>query len=176
MTEEKFAKDQIRRLSGLDGFPKDTKAIHELVFALMVCTTDAQASRVVDDILGQSQFGSKCPYPADVRRLSYERVENEKAKVAPMPVRRAHCPRCHDHGFFGGYFPGGEKEASPWQWCSCAAAQEKRSREPSFIDDANARRERLIKLFSVTEPVSAIVDELAKRKRLANVEPYHGEF
>jgi hypothetical protein len=167
MIEEKLAKDQIRRLSGLSFFPKDTKAVHELVLALMVCEKDSQAMRVITDIIANSP---ECPAPAIIRGMSYDRAETERAAKV-QPIRRAaHCPICHDAGFFGGHLPG-NKNAGPWQWCDCAAAREERHRNPNLVDDANRAREKLIAKFPGAASMGEIVNTLAARKEI-----YHGTF
>lgn len=153
MIEEKLAKDQIRRLSGLSFFPKDTKAVHELVNALRVCETDLQAARVITELLESAQ---ECPAPALIRGLSYDRIEAEKAAKV-QPIRRAaHCPQCQDFGYFGGFLPG-SKNAGPWQWCDCAAAREERQRNPSVVDDANTARNKLLARYPNARSMSEII-------------------
>lgn len=166
MIEEKLAKDQIRRLSGLDGFPKDTKAIHELVLALMVCTKDSQAINLITDILGEAQ---RAPAPAVIRTMAYERQEAERAAKV-QPIRRAaHCPQCHDAGYHGGGLPG-TKNCGPWQWCDCAAAREERQRNPGVVDAANAARDKLLAKY----PNARSMDEIIKAH--VSKDRYVGEF
>lgn len=81
MIEKAFAKAQVARLSQLDGFPREAPAVGELVLALMVCKTDSTAMQVVTEIIDNAQGGSRCPYPADIRRMVYDRqAEGEKRK------------------------------------------------------------------------------------------------
>lgn len=166
MIEEKFAKDQIRRMSGLDGFPKDTKAVHELVCALMVCTKDSQAIQLISDILGEAQ---RAPAPAVIRTMAYERQESERA-LKLVPVKRAaHCPECRDIGYIGGGLPGTKNEGH-WQWCDCAAAREERQRYPNLVDEANASRDKLLKAYPNARSMTDMI------RSLVSGEVYRGDF
>ena len=78
------------------------------------------------------------------------------------------CSRCHDRGFMGGGLPG-EKYESPWRWCSCPVAAELRDRQPELINQSNAAREKLIRLF----PGKAQIVRLAEA---VESDGYSGDF
>jgi hypothetical protein len=69
------------------------------------------------------------------------------------------CGLCQDRGWRGGSIDG--PYASPYRWCTCPAADERRNREPELVDDGNRSREALIVLF-------------AKREKFGD--GYRGEF
>lgn len=138
ITDDK-AKEQLARMSQLDGFPRDKGSFNELKYALMVCETPGEATKLIDDIMQTVTVGQKCPYPADIRRMAYDRA----ARV-PEPAVKHKCSRCQDCGIFGGEISG--KFAGPWKWCDCATAQTRMAIEPNIIVEANQAREKLVRM------------------------------
>lgn len=66
MAEKEFCKKQIRRLTGLDFFPRsDTPAIAELVAALQWAPSDGEAESLVTWWIKNCR---KAPAPADIMR------------------------------------------------------------------------------------------------------------
>ena len=92
MIDESFAREQVARLSGLDQFPKASAAIKELMLALQAAKTKAIAEQVISTVLEVSTSDNpRCPLPADIRRLVWERNEAEGTKPR--------CPRCGGTGW-----------------------------------------------------------------------------
>ncbi len=130
MCSEKFAKTQIRRLSQLDGFPRDTVAIDELIAALCKARSEEQATGIVSDIISTAVVGSKCPYPADISRMIYDRRPQAEAAKAVV-----NCSECDDSGLSDS---GGE-----WFFCSCAAGARARQDDPKAAERSNEAAERI---------------------------------
>lgn len=95
MIDEVYARQQIRRLSGLSFFPVDPVAAKEMVVALRdVAKDEAMALAVIDDLLATA---TECPKPADIRRAVHSKgAAKEKDYAVPNPTE---CLVCSDTGF-----------------------------------------------------------------------------
>lgn len=91
MIETQFAAGQAQRLSGLPGFPKESEAKRELVFALQVFPRHEHVVAFVDDWLKRE---SRCPLPVDIRRIANQLVEAEEETA-----KRSGCGLCHGVGY-----------------------------------------------------------------------------
>lgn len=94
MIEEAYARQQIRRLSGLSFFPTDPIAVKEMVVALRDVANDEAAARTTID--GMLAACTECPKPAEIRRAVHASVTAAaKDYTVPGPTR---C-ECGDSGF-----------------------------------------------------------------------------
>lgn len=95
MIEESYARQQIRRLSGLSFFPTDPVAVKEMVVALRDVAKDEAAARAtVDELLAAA---TECPKPAEIRRAVHARgAADAKDYNKPQPTK---CGKCDDSGF-----------------------------------------------------------------------------
>ena len=85
----------------------------------------------------------------------------------PVVADRDACVTCGGHGIYGGQIGTGQFDG-PWKWCGCPAGEERRSREPGLVSEANTAREKIIRKFG-SKPLPGMLKQLAE-------EPYHGEF
>ena len=86
----------------------------------------------------------------------------------PVVADRDACATCGGHGIYGGQIGTGQFDG-PWKWCGCPAGEERRSREPGLVSEANAAREKIIRKFGA-KPLPGML------KQLAGEDGYHGEF
>ena len=133
MISQKFASEQVDRLSGLNFFPKPVKgdaqsqaAYKELRLALECAATDAIGKLVVDDWLRNS---ADSPKPAELRKAAYdenERLERqEAAKYKPPAPRQAHCYQCQDFGITES--TSADDYASVASYCDCSVGRTRRA-------------------------------------------------
>lgn len=88
MIEKDTAKQQIRRLSGLDKFPTTSDAITELVLAIQVAEMDSIAIRFIDEWLHTE---TEAPKPSHMRIMLYDLNQAIKTK-------RKQCKLCDGSG------------------------------------------------------------------------------
>lgn len=96
MIDITFATEQIRRLGGLNYFPREyPAALEELIQVAMTAETEEACRKAFDSILYDSD---DCPKPSDIRRVIA--VENEKAREIARTERTAPktCPLCNGYG------------------------------------------------------------------------------
>jgi len=93
MIDEKYAKDQVRRLQAMKFFPSDPVAAKELITALLSADDEKRAKAAVDNFLATTQ---ECPTPADIRRA----VIREDAPEYSLPFEQPSdvCPACNGIG------------------------------------------------------------------------------
>ena len=114
MLSEAFATDQIARLSQLRGFPRDEKALDELVLALRGANSEKQAEEVVDLwIRGVEHMA--CPEPADIRLAVHSAKQAAIEYTLDKNVGEL-CARCQSLG----HFLSEGKQVR----CDCIAGQE----------------------------------------------------
>lgn len=97
MIDITFATEQVRRLGGLNYFPREyPEALEELISVAMTAESENACRKAFDSILYDSD---DCPKPADLRRVIA--VENEKAREIAKTERLAPriCPLCRGQGF-----------------------------------------------------------------------------
>jgi hypothetical protein len=98
MISEEFAKEQVRRMGGLNYLPRDNEAaLAELIKAAMNAETEFACRRAFDSILHDSD---DCPKPADLIRVI--NVENESVQELRPAVKK--CPNCGGTSFVHGTF------------------------------------------------------------------------
>ena len=85
MITKDFAKLQIARMQGLDGFPRNPESLAELVIAMEISETEEQARLVGSDILREF---TRCPKPAEIRRAINALNEGQ------WEPRQNQCPDC----------------------------------------------------------------------------------
>lgn len=96
MTTAKEAAAQIERFSGLDKYPRGAEraaGLKELRIAAEAARTPELLRRVVDDWISSQR---ECPKPADLRRVIWERNEQEETEARR---RTAECPECGGDGW-----------------------------------------------------------------------------
>jgi hypothetical protein len=92
MIDQNIAAEQVRRLSGLDHYPRgeDQKAgLRELRKTAEAAHSAKVLERVIDDILATT---NRCPAPAHLRAALWEEGEKHKEKQAT-------CPKCGGTGW-----------------------------------------------------------------------------
>jgi hypothetical protein len=98
MITEQFAIEQVRRLGGLNFFPRDNPAaFEELVKAAMTAETEEACRKGFDTILFDSD---DCPKPADIIRVMG--IENEKINEH-RPLKKKHS-LCGGTGYVHGVY------------------------------------------------------------------------
>lgn len=95
MIDKPYAKQQVERLSQLDGFPHEKAAFDELVLA-MRCASSAQAAKTLVD--GWIATERMCPKPADLRKLAFAAEHSDEYELKPKTGR---CERCGGTGWVG---------------------------------------------------------------------------
>jgi hypothetical protein len=112
------AMQQIRRLSGLTGWPKANAAQAELAKSLAQAVGSDHAREVINNLLADSEF---CPKPCTITRL----LALSKGKYASGPTRP--CGRCQNTGWLHGSANGhGNFEETRYDTatkCPCGAAE-----------------------------------------------------
>jgi hypothetical protein len=108
-----FLKGEVRRLSGLRGFPTTTPAKTELKRALANAKTLDHASATINRILTTALF---CPSPAEVRQALESTPTAKQASAG--------CERCHGSGWW--HQPMENSTHGCQVCCSCAAGDLKR--------------------------------------------------
>lgn len=68
------------------------------------------------------------------------------------------CRRCHDFGYYGGRLGG--QYAGEWKWCDCAAGISKRQDDPVLVDQANAIRQKLLRIPIKNPVVGQVMGQL----------------
>lgn len=94
MIDKDFAKKQLNRLSGLDGFPREKEATHELLLAIQSAETQEMAAQVIDGYV-RSIETAPCPKPSDIRRSIWDRIDRQSSQLSS----RRHCQQCYGSGF-----------------------------------------------------------------------------
>ena len=146
MIEEDYAKSQVQRYAGLDGFPHGQReAVRELICALQCFGTQEQAKKYTDDWLSTER---ECPKPVDIRRAAYALEEQDKARrrEAWKPAMGL-CSDCRDWGAFGWLLRGDRFEHCPNE----ALHQDDVSDALLDVLNSNRQREATKGLHSVTE-------------------------
>lgn len=165
MIDKKHAGNEISRLIGLNYFPTDARAIRELVTALTFARSEVIATAVINEWL---EGASDRPTPADLRRMVAahngiaEEQNNRETETAPVHYN---CRTCHDEGFYGGQLAG--RFAGPWKWCDCSAGYRAREHNAELVEEANIKRDRLMKTFPDKPAMAALGPA---------VDGYHGDF
>lgn len=85
MTSEKYAKEQIKRLSGLNFFPTEPAAVKELVTVISGAETERVASELICAVLDEF---TECPKPAELRKFVYDRYERDHPEPNPETAWR----------------------------------------------------------------------------------------
>lgn len=88
------ASKQIKRMAGLNFFPREDESVKELRLALETARSEAIAERVVTDWVG---IESDAPKPAQLRSLVHE--QNEKQQQ-----REKKCERCSGCGWLTAWY------------------------------------------------------------------------
>jgi hypothetical protein len=102
MVKPEFASEQIRRLAGLNYYPREddyAPALKELVEAARGADSEECLKTAISAILYDAE---DCPKPADIRRVV--RVENDRARELAESQRkesekRGPCEFCHGTGW-----------------------------------------------------------------------------
>lgn len=172
MIDARFCADQVARLIPLPFFPSEPKKQTELVKMLQFARTELLVIATIDSWL---ESNSKMPTPHDLREiiasLNIEHDQREKRAEELIPAHYR-CSRCQDHGFYGGSIGG--RYAGPWHWCDCGAAADRRERDPDLVEEANAERGRLIRIFAPRDP--AIRGAMRSVVTAAIDDGYTGDF
>lgn len=113
MIDEKYAKDQIRRLQALKFFPTDTIAAKELISALRCAPSEKIARDTIDEFTSMSQ---ECPVPADIRRAVYAKADTESYALPDWEPPGPICPACNTTGMI--------QENGLWVRCMCVDGRE----------------------------------------------------
>ncbi len=109
MISKKVAGEQIGRVAGLKGFPREEReAINELILAIQEARSEYQAKNIVD-VFVRGIETMPCPAPADIRRLIFEANRREEPGISQEERKRLEaslCPHCQSNGFMdrNGYF------------------------------------------------------------------------
>ncbi len=101
MIDKQIAVAQIARIKGLPFFPakEDKAAQMELVSALQVAANAEIATRVIDSIANDDTL-ERCPIPAVIRGLCYEKNETSQQDKEPK-----YCSACkQQHGWVISYW------------------------------------------------------------------------
>jgi hypothetical protein len=93
MISKDLAEMEIRRLSGLDFFPRVPDAVNELVNAIMEAEDELQAHKAITEF---TQSENQCPKPADIARVLHG-LKHREEKAAWLEGKR--CPHCSGSGF-----------------------------------------------------------------------------
>jgi hypothetical protein len=93
MISKNLAEMEIRRLSGLDFFPRVQDAVNELVAAIREADDELQAHKAITEF---TQSESQCPKPADIARVLHSLRQREK-KASWLEGKS--CPHCSGSGF-----------------------------------------------------------------------------
>lgn len=95
MIDKETAKKQVKRLGQMVGFPANSaEAAGELVIALQSAYSEAIAKAVIDATLGTANAETRCPMPAELRRMVWDRQD---------PEARPACKKCQGDGFRGAW-------------------------------------------------------------------------
>ena len=93
MIERAKARSQVKRLSMLLGFPRDSEdAMTDLIDAVQCAATDKQAEDCIAAFLDTSEADSRCPLAPALRRWIYDHQDASKQRVAG-------CPHCKGTGY-----------------------------------------------------------------------------
>jgi hypothetical protein len=93
MITKEFARDQIKRLAGLDHYPSEKEAFNELVGALQSAENENRAKAAVDDLARNAD----CAKPGDIRRVLLAHSQGEYTR--PAWDAGALCQRCQSIGY-----------------------------------------------------------------------------
>jgi hypothetical protein len=120
---ETEAMQQIRRLSGLTGWPKANAAQAELAKALAQAVGSNHAREVINNLLADSEF---CPKPCTILRL----LAMSRVRYDSGPTRE--CAKCKGGGWLRGTVNGYDESVGiryeTATKCQCGAAD----REPDY--------------------------------------------
>lgn len=88
-----FAKRQLRRMSGLDGFPQEPEAAEELLKAMMTFPIERDAEEFVTDWIARNPV---CPKPSNLRRTT---GPEQREWVPSWAEKKPQCPTCSGTGW-----------------------------------------------------------------------------
>jgi hypothetical protein len=95
LENREFAKSQIKRLTMLVGFPRDTpEAIADLTDALMTAPSEEYARDAITSFVEEADSETRCPFPKDIRAAVLQLLREREGEILPDPL----CPKCKGAG------------------------------------------------------------------------------
>jgi hypothetical protein len=135
MIDQKEAAKVVARMAQMHNYPNpkfEPAAFKELVNACAVAKDIETAHRIVGEFISTANSETKCPMPADLRRVLYAAAKPEyyEQKFADSPA--VTCSACSDTGCAGGL------NGEPWRWCECAEGVRLKQASPNRVEQLNA--------------------------------------
>jgi hypothetical protein len=88
---KEFCKEQLKRFSHLDGYPKEKLAIQDYLNALMVAASTERIRVTVDEFIQAEPIDRRCPTAAMIRKVAYDKQEIDEKRTRK-------CPQCDGTG------------------------------------------------------------------------------